>query len=136
MTTKEYLNQAYRVKELIDSNDRQLQELRDRTTKITIGFNEPVQGGKPGNIGDIAVEIVELKAKIKEDSAALARLLTEIRGVINQVHNADEKLLLNLRYLEFKKWEDIAPIMGYTIRQTTRIHGRALKKVENVLKCP
>lgn len=129
MTAKEYLNQAYRVYELIESNNRQIQRLRDMSTNITVGFDERVQGGKPGGMAATVEKIVELQAIIKSESDRLTNLLIEIRNVINQVSDADERLLLTLRYLEFKKWDDIAEIMHIDQRQVYRIHGKALKNV-------
>lgn len=43
--------------------------------------------------------------------------------------------ILTLRYVEGVRWEQIAVDIGYTIRHTWRLHGEALKKVEELIKC-
>lgn len=129
MTAKEYLNQAYRVYDLIESNKRQIQELRDRSTNITVNLSEKVKGGKPGSIAATVEKIVELESVINADTDRLTDLMLEIRTTITQVLDANERLVLSLRYLEFKKWNDIAKIMHINQRQVYRIHGRALKNV-------
>lgn len=129
MTAKEYLNQAYRVYDLIESNKRQIQELRDRSTNITVNLSEKVKGGKPVSIAATVEKIVELESVINADTDRLTDLMLEIRTTITQVLDANERLVLSLRYLEFKKWNDIAKIMHINQRQVYRIHGRALKNV-------
>lgn len=40
-----------------------------------------------------------------------------------------EKEIITRRYLMCQTWEKIADAMNYSIRQVTRIHGKALKKM-------
>lgn len=129
MTAKQYLNQAYRVYELIESNNRQIQRLRDMATNITVNLTERVKGGKPGGMAATVEKIVELESSIESDTNRWTELMIEIRTAVNQLTNADERLVLTLRYIEFKKWEDIEKIMHIDQRQVYRIHGRALKNI-------
>lgn len=41
--------------------------------------------------------------------------------------------ILYLRYIQDMRWEEIAVNIGYTYRHTTRLHGEALKVMEEVL---
>lgn len=135
MTAKEYLNQAYRLNELIASNFRQIERLKSNLTNIVMGsFDGKVQGGIPTGFSVTCDKIFDLKKEIEEDSNRMASLLSEIRATIGKVSSADEKLLLSLRYLEFESWEEISGRMGYAERHALRIHGNALESVEKILK--
>ena len=39
-------------------------------------------------------------------------------------------MLLELRYLEGKTWDEIAKAMDYDLRWIYRLHGKALKEIE------
>lgn len=135
MTAKEYLNQAYRLNELIASNIRQIEKLRESATNISIGsFDSKVQGGNSSGFANACDKIIDLQKEIEKDTDQMISLLHEIRTTINKIENADEKLLISLRYLEFKNWTEIADKMGYAERHAKRIHGKALCSVENILK--
>ena len=43
------------------------------------------------------------------------------------------KNLLRLRYLEFRKWEDIAYILNYSRRYIFKLHNKALKELNKKL---
>lgn len=52
--------------------------------------------------------------------------------VVENINNIDNNLyrdILFLRYIQFKKWEDIANMLGYSERHTRRIHKEALELV-------
>lgn len=46
---------------------------------------------------------------------------------IETLEDEQEKRLLKYRYLRGWRWEDIAEIMGYSIRQVFNIHKKALQ---------
>jgi DNA-directed RNA polymerase specialized sigma subunit len=47
----------------------------------------------------------------------------------------NQQLLLELRYLSGKGWDEIAASMGYDPRTVYRIHGKALKEFERMKMC-
>lgn len=54
----------------------------------------------------------------------------EIERRLRKMTDAQEKLLLKLRYIEGKTWEEIGEAMGYSSRYTFKIHKRALEHFE------
>ena len=62
-----------------------------------------------------------------EDFIALKK---QIRDVINQIEDVNEKLVLKYRYLIFLQWDEICVKMNYSKRQMYRIHDSALEKVK------
>ena len=58
----------------------------------------------------------------------------EIRQTIALVADADCRLLLELRYLSMKRWEDIAGEMQMCRTSVYLLHRRALDMVETILR--
>lgn len=131
MTAKQYLNQAYRLDQRINSKLEQVLSLRDLTTKATATMS-----GMPGNASpnyhrtqDIIGKIIDLENDINADIDRLIDLKREMVTVIKAVEDPEFQTLLELRYLCFKPWEQIAVEMGYSIDHTFRIHRKALETV-------
>lgn len=60
----------------------------------------------------------------------LVHLQKSISSKIENLGNEEYSLLLTLRYLNFKTWEEIAEVMGYTYQWVHVMHKRALKEFE------
>lgn len=133
MTAKEYLQQAYRLDELIASDKKELDALRELSTSLSSQDTSRdavmSSGSNSASFTKIVDKIADLEAKIKEEIEQYIALKSEIRNVIDAIQDKDEKLCLRYRYIEFLNWEQIAERMNYSLSQTTRIHGRALQSV-------
>ena len=128
MTVKEYLGQAYRLDQRINSKLEQLESLNGLATKCTSTLT-----GMPKNpsrstsmMADAVAKIVDLQAEINRDIDLLVDLKCEMVRVIKHVEHAEYQTLLELRYLCFKTWEQIAVDMNYSIDNVYRIHRKAL----------
>lgn len=128
MTVKEYLGQAYRLDQRINSKLEQLESLNDLATKCTSTLT-----GMPKNpshstsmMADAVAKIVDLQAEINRDIDLLVDLKCEMVKVIKNVEHSEYQTLLELRYLCFKTWEQIAVDMNYSIDNVYRIHRKAL----------
>ena len=71
----------------------------------------------------------QLQTEINHDIDRLIDLKREMVMLIKSVDNTECQTLLELRYLCFKTWEQIAVDMGYTIDNVYRIHRKALSVV-------
>jgi len=133
MTAKQYLRQAYRLNELINSHIKELEQLRLISTSVpsTDFSKERVQGGQlPGDkIANIIGKIVDLERQINAEIDRFVDLKKEIHDVIEAVKSPDQRLVLRCRYIEFLTWEKTAEIMNYSIKQIHRIHSAALQNV-------
>ena len=129
MTSKEYLRQAYRLNELIDSDAEELERLRDLSFKIAGGnYGERVisSGRKEPSFVRYIDEIDEMKQKIHAELCELVLLKRNITQAINRMENREERLVLTYRYLSNKTWEQISSILSVSIRTVHRIHQSAL----------
>ncbi len=136
MTAKQYLRQAYRLNELINSDLAELEQLRALSTSVS----SPNLSGMPSGTRKQeapftrAVEkIIDLEKIIDAEIDRFVDLKKEIRAVIFQVPDNSQKLCLKLRYIQFFKWEAVATEMGLSLKQVHRIHNDALKTVQKIL---
>jgi DNA-directed RNA polymerase specialized sigma subunit len=128
MTIKEYLSQAYRIDQRINSKLEQVSSLRELAVKATSTLSDTYSSGN-GNkqkMEGVIVKIIDLEHEIDEEIDRLVDLKQEIVSLIKKVKNPEYQTLLELRYLNFKTWEQIATEMHYSIQHTFRIHDKAL----------
>ncbi len=128
MTIKEYLSQAYRIDQRINSKLEQVSSLRELAVKATSTLSDTYSSGN-GNkqkMEGVIVKIIDLEHEIDEKIDRLVDLKQEIVSLVKKVKNPEYQTLLELRYLNFKTWEQIATEMHYSIQHTFRIHDKAL----------
>ena len=132
MTKKEYLGQAYRIDQRINSKIEQIASLRILAAKATSTLgSEPVSGTRNVHrMEDVICKIVMLENEINAEIDHLVDLKREIREVISAVKNLECQTLLELRYLCFKTWEQIAVQMNYSTKYVFDLHRTALKMIE------
>ena len=128
MTAKEYLSQAYRLDQRIDSKIEQVASLNDLATKCTTTISgmphNPSRSTSP--MADTIDKIINLQVEINRDIDALVDLKREIMTVVKAVDNPEYQTLLEKRYLCFLHWEQIAVDMNYGIDNIFKLHKKAL----------
>lgn len=129
MSTKEYLSQAFRLNERINSKLEQIQSLNDLATNCSAVISDmprnPNRGGAP--MADAIIKIISLQEEINDDIDKLVDLKRELVSVVKEVKDVECQILLELRYLCFHSWEYIAVEMGYTVRNIHYLHKQALR---------
>lgn len=135
MNVKQYLKQAYRLNDLINSDLKELSNLRSLSTSISAGVSqERVQSTKSNDkICNIVAKIVDLDNQLSAEIDQFVDLKKDIRGKITAIESPDERLVLQDRYLNFMTWERIAEAMSFTTQWVYEIHKRALNSFENIL---
>ena len=134
LTAKEYLSQAYRIDIRINSKIKQAQSLRAVAEKAAAVLSHAPLGGTRNNhrMEDVIVKMVDLEAEINGDLNRLIDLKREIITVIKNVDAVELQNLLELRYLCFMTWEEIAVELNWSIRQAYYMHGEALREVDKI----
>lgn len=131
MTAQEYLERAKRIDLIIASDEREIEKLESQAAGLSgKDFSERVQTS-PSNsrIGDIIDKIIKYRNKVIEDRDKWIALKEEIFDVIKAVENNDERIVLQLRYIEYMTWSEISCRMNYSLRGIHELHGRALKNI-------
>ena len=131
MTIKEYLSQAYRLDQRINNKMEQISRLHDLAINATSTIKENCvcDSGNKQRMENNIVKIVDLEREITQDIDTLVDLKKDIMALIKTVKNPEYQTLLELRYLCFKKWEQIADEMDYDLRWIYRLHNKAIKKL-------
>ena len=131
MTAKEYLTQAYRIDQRINSKLEQVVKLRESATKATATLSDMPRPDSQSmqTMENTICKIVDLEREINADIDALVDLKAQARRVIGQLKNPDQQLVLELRYLCYRSWTDIINELGVSETSVYRIHGEALKNI-------
>lgn len=131
MTAKEYLSQAFHIDQRISSKLSQVMRLREAATSCTATLTDMPRPDSPSRqqMADTICKIVDLEREINEDIDRLVDLKAEARRAINAVLDPDQQLILELRYLCYKPWNEIMTELGYSEPTIYRLHGEALKKI-------
>ena len=136
MKINEYLMQAYRIDQRINSKLEQIASLHDLATKATVTYSDMPRNPNKGKskMEDAIIKIMELEDEINHDIDRLVDLKTDITHLIKNLDSHEYQIILEQRYLCFKSWEQIAVDMGYSIQHTFRLHDAALTELERFYK--
>ena len=131
MTAKEFLNKGYKIDRRINAKLEQqanLRELASRTGAVISGMPGNPNKGR-SRVEEIIVKIMTLEEEINADIDELVSLKSDITKAIGTVDDPEESLLLTLRYLNYKTWEDIADELNCSVRKVHIVYSRALTNV-------
>lgn len=137
MKAKEYLSQAYKLNQRIDSKLEQLEVLKSMSMKVTSCFSHTkVCGGnmEKSQMEKTLVKIIDLSNEINDEIDRFIELKMLIMETIQKVEDVNCQLLLEKRYINGKSWEEISEELKYSISGVFKIHGQALKEIDKILK--
>lgn len=135
MNDKELSQQAKDYFAQIRKTDRLIQRLTDtvhtlRSSLTSIGCElkpDKVQtSGSQDTLGETIVKIMSLEEDINTRIDELVNIKKEAFNMISKVPDLDQQNVLVGRYIQLKKWEDLAAEFEYTTQWLFEIHGRAL----------
>lgn len=132
MTKKQYLRQGYKIRQELKIQRDILIELENNLDNVkSFDYSKDKLQGGPIQDDTVMIEkinrILEVQEIIKEKEAELKRLQANLYLEINRLTNANEKILLQARYILNETWEQIAERLGYSVRQVHRVHSSALE---------
>jgi DNA-directed RNA polymerase specialized sigma subunit len=131
MTAKEYLNQVRDVRQAITAEIERLQQMKEMAMSIgtkelkadrvqTSIKNEGLEG-TVGNYVDYENKILDRVAEYREFED---KIVDEIHGM-NCAYKL--KYIIQMKYIDMRRLEDIANEMGYTYDHVRHLHGQALE---------
>lgn len=138
MTAKEYMEQARYLDMQINSKIEQVRTLNELATKVTTVYSDMPHSPNrnTGRMEETIAKIIDLEHEIDRDIDALVDLKQEIIHIVNSIESAEYRTILEMRYLQFKKWEQIALSMSTNLRWVYRMHGRALNEIQQIINSP
>lgn len=131
---KQYLSGYIYICDEVDDLVRDLEEWYTIASKVTTSYNAYPGGGASDKLTNVVSKILEIKDKCAERLECLEQARRNIERAIESVDDVDLRRLLRYRYVRGWNFQKIADRMNYSYRQATRLHGIALRKVdENIL---
>jgi len=129
------------MKRIADSLREKAEALRAEVEGLkTITYvQDRVQVSPSNKIEELIPRLVDLEQRYGETIYQYHKAIMQRAEMIAGIGNSMAKLL-TLRYIEGKRWEQIAVDLGYSYRNVIRLHGKALfafaAKYKDVLECP
>lgn len=118
----------YAVKQNWQLHER-LVELRSVATHTTRPLHRAA-GGRTGGLPAAAERCMHAEADLRAAQQQAAEIRQEIEDVIATLPSTTDIAILYQRYIEGKKWEDIAVAMHYDARWVHRRHDRAVDQMQ------
>ena len=128
MKPKEYLSQAWYLDKRIKTKERQLDWLKAHAVYVSPEISEMPKNPslRRSPVEEAVVRIVDLEKEINTGIANLMQLKIEIGQTIRSINSMECETLLEMRYLTFMTWEQIAAQLGYSQDYIYHLHRKAL----------
>ena len=127
MTVKE-LSQLYYLKGEIEMNRRHLEELEAQRGLCAAQLDGMPhgKGSKKSKVEQMAAEIVDLQAIIHAKQIQCIHERARLERYIKDIPDSVTKQIFELRFVEGKKWEDVAAAIGGSLGEDRTVY--AVKK--------
>ena len=134
METKQYLMQISRLDRKINNKLSEIAQYRELAQSISAVENKERVQTSPDfdKIGGAISKLDEMERKLDE---MIDDYVNKKSKIIEQIDKMDDEIhyqILFSRYIEKKTFEKISTEINYSFRNTTRLHGKALKEFEKI----
>lgn len=135
MTDKELSQRAKDYFAQIRKTDRLIQRLTDTVNTLRSGLTSQSYELKPDKVqtsgpkdtlGETIAKIMSLEDDINTRIDELVTMKKEAFSMISKVPDLDQQNVLVGRYIQLKKWEDIALELNFSIQWVYELHGKGL----------
>lgn len=134
MTQKEFLQQAFVAHKEIEVRLEQITTLQALATQTTTVIKTAPGGSNlfRSRVENAVILIQEHTAHLAEEVTRLIEVTKKISSAIALIPNANERAILEYRYLCFFSWQQIAAVMKTGVSNVWKIHRRAVKNFRGV----
>ncbi|PKL12461.1 MAG: hypothetical protein CVV52_09965 [Spirochaetae bacterium HGW-Spirochaetae-8] len=131
MKAKEYLSQAFYLDKRIKAKERQLDWLRSHAVYVSPQISDmpKVPSAHCSAIEEAVLRIVDLETEVSNGIAGLMQLKKNIGESIRGINSMECETILEMRYLTFMTWEQIAAQLNYSNDYIYHLHRKALSLV-------
>ena len=134
MTSKQYLQQIYRLYAQIKQRQEQLATLKAAAAGFrAIDYSaDKVQSSPSDRMADVVGRYADLEAEINRLFDAYLEKYHHILSQLDGMHDARYADILYARYVRFESLRQISKDLNYDYDYCCRLHGRALKAFEEL----
>lgn len=126
-----YLSRINYLQGLIESKLNTLKTIEYRKSQVkAIDYaKEQIKGGNKSSWEALIDKTDECKEYIMQKNIELYDSMLEIMKIIDNVKNDEYKLLLSMRYIECKNWDEIEKRLDISTNTRVNKHTAALKEI-------
>lgn len=129
---KEYLESYMPIVKAVKRIQEEIEQLRIDKMFPSIEINDMPHGTEQKDLSDYIVKLNDLEQKLINTQKIKIELYTRILEEIENLDNETEREVLTYRYIRGYSWEQICEEIGYSYKQTHRIHINALQHFEKM----
>ena len=132
MTAKEWLQRARNIDIELKTLREQKEILFTELTKCTAPTDGERVSSSKSNLQEIKiVKYADLGTLLERKELSLLEVKTEIMNVIEAVPDSISRVILYERYINFKKWFQIAQVVNYDEKHIIKhLHPKALRYIK------
>lgn len=129
---KDYLRSIRKLYLEIEAKKRQREKLYYTVTGSGIPIRTvDVQTSVTGDrLGDTMAEVADLDKSIRQDIATLCKYQDDAAKLFSKLSKPEYRAIMTDYYLNAYTWERVAELNGYEVHNVYRVHGIALKELE------
>ena len=126
MTAKQYLNQLRSLEASINARKAEAEKLRQERTYLQgVSYDKDRVQSSPTHNAQFE-HLADIIADTERSITELAQKRHRIISQIEKLSKPEYVEILQLRYLEYQRFESIACTIGYSYIHVIRLHGEAL----------
>lgn len=128
MNAKEYLEYVRSLDTRLRMKEERIAQLQhDICSLQALDYaKDKITGGSPIDVSDKIARLDELIRDTNREWDELIEMREQAKTFISKLESATQQEVLTKRYIQNKRWEQIAVEMNITWRHTFRIHRAAL----------
>lgn len=130
---KQELNSYIYEEKWIKEKEEEIEELQERTTKITTTISDMPKGNNPiaDRMAEYVAEIVDLTNEMIEEVHKFKKIQRNIENNINSLKQP-YKNILYFRYVKGYNLTEVANKIGFEYKYTCSKHGEALEMYRKI----
>lgn len=135
MTAKEYLSQYKDATKIIERVRAEYEEQMEQVDSIRSalgGDGLPRSGEVSKRVETDAVRLAEKAEELIEAEVDALEIRQEIVRLLRHIDQTPQDVLWD-RYVNLRKWEDVADNIGYSLRRTFELHREGLDAVDKII---
>ena len=135
MDAKTYLSQALWLDRRIQIKIEEKERTREMAEKVNGCLTHTKVSGsrEASQMENTLVKLIDQEWEIVRLIDQLVDLKREIGKMVQEVEDMNQQVILELRYLCGKGWDEIAGEMNYDPRTVFRLHGKGLSIIDKKL---
>lgn len=133
MTKKEYLSQAFELNKDIKRKEIRIDALKSSIGVVSTVYDDTRVKSLPHSpFESRLVMVVDLEEELKKDKEELEKLKMQIWRSIHSIGSDKVETVMELRYIAFENWPEIAEELGYSLSYVFTLHREGLESIRVV----